>query len=104
MNFPGMGLDGGDNLYIVWELFPEPVSYPEGLGFTYSRDGGRTFASPAILPGSVDPALGTGGGRQGLLMRKLAVNADGVIAIAHSTFKKSEFSCIWLFRGEAARR
>jgi hypothetical protein len=100
MNFPGLGLDGGDNLYVIWELFPEPISYPEGLGFTYSRDGGRTFASPAILPGSVDPTLGASGGRQGLLMRKLAVNADGVIAVAHSTFKKGESSRIWLYRGK----
>jgi hypothetical protein len=33
-------------------------------------------------------------------MRKLAVNAEGVIAVAHSTFKKGESSRIWLYRGK----
>lgn len=101
VNFPGLSLDGEDNLYVTWELFPRPKSYPQGLGFTYSRDGGRTFAPPAEIPGSVDWALGTSGGKQGLLMKKLAVNAQGAIAAVHSTFKKNKSSHIWLFRGES---
>jgi hypothetical protein len=101
-NFPGLSLDGEDNLYVIWELFPEPKSYPQGLGFTYSEDGGQKFAPPAEIPGSVDPALGASGGRQGLLMKKLAVNAEGAIAVVHSTFRTNESSHVWLFRGRFA--
>jgi hypothetical protein len=104
LNFPGLSLDGKDNLYIIWELFPQPISYPEGLGFTYSRDGGQTFASPAEIPGSVDPAIGSSGGRQGLLMKKIAASPEGAIVVVHSTFKSNESSHIWLFRGQTAWR
>ncbi|MEZ4600099.1 MAG: sialidase family protein [Syntrophotaleaceae bacterium] len=104
MNFPSLSLDGKGNPYIIWELFPKPVGYPKGLGFTFSRDGGQTFASPRDIPGTGDPALGTGGGRQGLLMKKLAVNDQGAIAVAHSTFKRNQSSHVWFLRGEAAGR
>ncbi len=104
VNFPGLSLDGEDNLYVIWERFPRPTGNPHGLGFTCSSDGGRRFAPPAAIPGSVDPALGFSGGRQGLLMKKLAVNAEGVIAVVHSTFKENESSHIWLFRGRTACR
>jgi hypothetical protein len=104
MNFPGLGLDGEDNLYVIWELFPQPTSYSQGLGFTYSLDGGQTFAPLAEIGGSVDKALGSGGGRQGLLMKKLAVNAKGAIVVVHSTFKRTKSSHIWLVRGHAAWR
>ncbi len=101
-SFPALSVDGEDNLYLLWELFPGRESRPQGLGFTFSRDAGRTFASPAIVPGSADPALGANGSRQGLLMRKLAVNAAGAIAIVNSTFKRGERSHVWLFRGHRA--
>ncbi|MBI4611060.1 MAG: exo-alpha-sialidase [Candidatus Rokubacteria bacterium] len=104
VHFPALSVDGRDNLYVSWELFPGRRNYPEGLGFTYSRDGGRTFAPPTVIPGSVDPALGFNGSQQGLLMRKLAVNGAGAIAIVNSTFKSNERSRVWLFRGQAAGR
>ncbi len=103
VNFPGLSTAGG-SLYVIWELFPEPVSYPVGLGFTFSQNGGRTFAPPEEIPGSIDPAHGSGGGRQGLLMKKIAANQEGAIAVVHSTFRTNERSSIWLIRGEAARR
>ena len=102
--FPALSLDGKDNLYIIWELFPKRRGYPGGLGFTSSRDGGRTFAAPAVIPGSADPALGVNGSQQGLLMRKLAVNGAGDVAMVNSTFKRNQLSRIWLFRGQAAGR
>ena len=89
---------------MLWELFPGREDRPQGLGFTYSSDGGRTFASPSVVPGSADPALGFSGGQQGLLMEKLAVNEAGSIAVVNSTFKRNERSHIWLFRGQAAGR
>lgn len=101
-NFPTLSFDVEDNLYVLWELFAAREDRPRGLGFTYSSDGGRTFATPSIVPGSADPALGYNGSRQGLLMRKLAVNATGSIVIVNSTFKRGETSHIWLYRGQRA--
>ena len=98
-SFPALSADGEGNLYVLWELVPDLKRRPRGLGFTVSRDAGRTFASPSVVPGSTDPALGDNGGRQGLLMRKLAVNRAGAIAVATSTFKRNEASHVWLFRG-----
>lgn len=102
--FPSLALDASDNIYVAWELFPRQIGYSRGLGFTASRDGGRSFAAASIIPGSLDPALGVNGSQQGLLMRKLAVNGTGAIAVVNSTFKKNESSRIWLTRGQAAGR
>ena len=102
ISFPALSLDGEDNIYVIWELSPRRGLYPRGLGFTCSSDGGRTFVSPSVIPGSVDLALGINGSQQGLLMRKLAVNGTGAIAVVNSTFKRNQTSGIWLFRGQAA--
>jgi hypothetical protein len=53
-----------------------------------------------VVPGSVDPALGFNGSQQGLLMRKLAVNQAGAVAVVNSTFKRNEQSRVWLWRGQ----
>lgn len=100
--FPALSLDGKGNPYLLWELFPDYRGRSRGLGFSHSRDGGRTFARPALVPGSADPALGVNGSRQGLLMRKLAVNDAGTIAVVNSTFKSGAASRIRLFPGQAA--
>jgi len=97
-------LDGDGNLYVIWELYPRHRSYSQGLGMTYSRDGGQTFASPSVIPDSVDPALGINGSQQGLLMRKLAVNRSGALAVVNSTFKAKQASHIWLIRGKSNLR
>ena len=104
VSFPALSLDGEDSIYVIWEIFPSRRNYPRGLGMTYSSDGGRTFAAPSVIPGSVDPALGTNGSQQGLLMRKLAVNGAGTVAVVNSTFKRNQTSHIWLFRGQVAGR
>ncbi len=98
-NFPALSIDGEDNLYVLWELFAERERRPRGLGFTVSGDGGRTFAPPSVIPGSAETSLGHNGGRQGLLMRKLAVSRAGAIAVTNSTFKRGEASHVWLLRG-----
>ncbi len=103
-NFPALSLDGSDNLYLIWELFARGSRSPQGLGFTTSGDGGRTFAPPSVVPGSMDPALGFNGSQQGLLMRKMAVNAAGAVAIVNSTLRAGEKSHVWLFRGQLASR
>ncbi|MDZ7737351.1 MAG: hypothetical protein U5P41_15655 [Gammaproteobacteria bacterium] len=66
----------------------------------YSNDGGSTFITPSVIPGTVDHGLGINGSRQGLLMNKLAVNKTGAIAIVNSTFKENAASHIWLIRGQ----
>jgi hypothetical protein len=104
VSFPALSLDGKDRLYVIWELFPNRRGQPRGLGLTYSSDGGETFASPSIVPGTADPAFGFNGSQQGLLMRKLAVNEAGAIAVVNSTFRANETSRIRLFRGRATER
>ncbi len=104
VGFPALSLDGADNLYVVWELFPNRRNYPRGLGLTLSADGGQSFASPSVVPGSADPALGFNGSQQGSLMRKLAVNEAGAVAVVSSTFNRGEASHIWLLRGQTAGR
>ena len=98
-NFPSLALDGKGNLLVLWELFPDLRGRSQGLGYTVSQDGGQTFTPPRVLPGSLDPELGYNGSQQGLLMRKLAVNEAGGIAVVNSTFKLNEESHIWLIRG-----
>lgn len=98
-HFPALSADGDGNLYLLWELFPSRQRRSRGLGFTISSDAGQSFAPPAVVPGSADAELGDNGSRQGLLMRKLAVNAAGAIAIVNSTFKRDQASRIWLYRG-----
>lgn len=99
VSFPSLSINGDDHLYVLFELFPERGQRSRGLAVTFSNDGGRTFASPAIVPGSGDPAGSINGSLQGLLMRKLAVNKAGAVAVVNSTFNPGKSSHIRLFRG-----
>jgi hypothetical protein len=99
-HYPQLALDGIDRLYVVWDLFPGVRQRSAGLGISYSSDDGRTFASSWVIPGTVvAPDRGVNGSLQGLLMRKLAVNASGDIAVVNSTFKPGEGSRVRLYRG-----
>lgn len=97
--FPALSLDDRGRVYVVWELFPRGRGAPRGLAFTCSRDAGQTFAPPELVPDSSDSAGGTNGSQQGLLMRKLAVNAGGTIAVVNSSFREGQGSRAWLVRG-----
>jgi hypothetical protein len=97
-HFPHLAVGNAGRVYLAWELLPDPRPRPLGLGFTYSADGGRSFAPPRVLPGSDDPALGINGSQQGMLMRKLAMNGAGAIAVVNSSFRANESSHIWLYR------
>jgi hypothetical protein len=101
--FPALGIDGKGRLYVTWELYRTHRERPRGLGLAFSPDGGNSFTRPALVPGSMDPAGGTNGSHQGLLMKKLAVNDAGAIAIVNSSLKQGERSRVWLIRGEATR-
>ena len=97
--FPALSVDAKGNLYVLCELFPDPRGYPRGLALAVSRDAGGSFTPPALVPGSIDPAGGLNGSNQGLLMRKLAVNGRGAVAIVNSSLKPNERSRVWLIRG-----
>ena len=84
---------------MLWELFLNRKSRSRALGFTYSNDGGESFAPPALLLDIANPALSENGSRQGMLMRKLAVNHGGVLAVVNSTFRRDESSHVWLLLG-----
>lgn len=94
--FPALAVDGKGDLYAVWERLPARRR-PRGLGIAVSRDGGRSFSPPAVVPHSED--AGGNGSLQGLLMRKLAVSRAGAIVIVNSSFKEGERSRVWLMRG-----
>lgn len=98
--FPSLGVDAEGKLYVMWELFPDHRQRPRGLGLALSRDGGRSFTPSVVVPGSVDPAGGSNGSHQGLLMKKLAVNRAGAMAIVNSSLKEGQRSRVWLMRAE----
>jgi hypothetical protein len=98
--FPSLSLDQANNVYVIAELFPTPADRSRGLGFTCSTDGGSTFAPMVVIPASIDPAGGFNGSQQGLLMKKLAVNDAGAIAVVNSAFRRGEASRVWLIRGQ----
>ena len=97
--YPSLDVDDRGNVYVLWERYPDRWSGPRGLVLAVSRDGGDRFSAPMLVPGSVDPAGGINGSQQGRLMRKLAVNDSGAIAIVNSALKHSEHSRVWLIRG-----
>jgi hypothetical protein len=97
--FPALSVDDRANLCVVWELFPDPHGYPRGLAVAVSRDAGRSFGAPTPVPDSVDPAGGWNGSNQGFLMRKLAMNRSGALAIVNSSLKPGERSRVWLTLG-----
>jgi hypothetical protein len=98
-SFPALSVDANGDLYVAWERFDDHRNSPRGLGYAVSRDAGRTFSAPAFVPESADAAGRRNGGRQGLLMRKLAASGDGEVAIVNSSLRDNEGSRVWLIRG-----
>jgi hypothetical protein len=98
-SYPALGVDGSDNLYVLWEVFPGGARRPMGLGFALSLDGGRTFSRPSLVPNTAAPGAGFNGSQQGLLMRKLAVHPGGSFAVVNSKFRPNVGSEVWLIRG-----
>jgi hypothetical protein len=93
-----LGIDGRGRVVVIWELLRGPAAPPYGLGIAISADGVQ-FSAPQLIPGSVDPEGGFNGSTQGLLMNKLAVRADGEIAVVNSAVKIGSHSRVWLLRG-----
>jgi hypothetical protein len=103
-SFPGLGVDAEGGVYVLSELFYDDRRRARGLAFTFSSDGGRTFAAPLEVPDSADPDGGSNGSRQGLLMRKLAVNRAGAAAVVNSSLEDGVRSRVWLLPGRRAGR
>lgn len=103
-SFPAIATDGAGNVYVTWEWFPVRSRRARGLGMTVSLDAGRSFLAPQLVPGSIAPEGGSNGSQQGLLMKKLAVNDAGAVAIVNSSLKENERSRVWLLRGSLAKR
>lgn len=101
--FPGLIIDAKGNLYVIWEQYYDHRQRPRGLGIAVSSDGGRSFTPPSTVPDSIDRAGGFNGSTQGLLMKKLAVNRAGTVAIVNSSLKQDERSRVWMIRGEMRR-
>lgn len=93
--FPALAIDGKDNLYVLWERFAEHPHLPRGLALAVSSDRGQSFRS---VPVPQSAGEGWNGSSQGILMRKLAVNRDGALAIVNSSFREGVRSRVWLIR------
>lgn len=97
--FPALGSDARGRVVVIWELLRGPAPAPSyGLAVAVSADGVQ-FGAPQPIPGSADPAGGFNGSTQGLLMDKLAIRADGEIAVVNSAVKIGSHSRVWLLRG-----
>jgi hypothetical protein len=97
--YPSLGIDARGRVVVIWERMRRPGTLTaQGLGIAVSEDG-LAFGPPGPVPASVDPGGGFNGSSQGLLMRKLAVRADGEIAIVNSALKAGSHSRVWLLRG-----
>lgn len=97
--YPVLGIDRAGKLFVLWEAMPGAANRPQGLGYAVSRDGGRSFTAPGIVPGSADTGGGANGSQQGLLGKKLAVSGDGRIAVVNSSLEAGKRSRVWLMRG-----
>ena len=101
--FPSLAIDRSGNVFVVWEIFPDPHARPRGLAITVSLDGGRNFSAPQTIPDSIPPDGSGNGSQQGLLMKKLAVGGNGQVAVVNSSLKENAGSRVWLMRGALAR-
>jgi hypothetical protein len=96
--FPALGIDARGRVVVMWELLRGSTLSPYGLAVAVSEDG-MQFGDPQLIPGSADPAGGINGSTQGLLMSKMAVRADGEVAVVNSALKIGSHSRVWLLRG-----
>jgi hypothetical protein len=97
--FPSLSLSG-PRVFVTWQHQPTASSAPNGLGFIASADGGRTFGEPSLVLAAPDPRAVTGS-RQGKLMRVLASNGAGLLAIVSSHFSEGDASSVELLIGRA---
>lgn len=95
-SFPHLAEGRAGHLYVLWELYTAAGARPRALGYAVSCNHGHSWAPPAVVPGSGDPAQGINGSLQGLLMEKLGANRSGQVAVVNSTFRPGQESHVWL--------
>jgi hypothetical protein len=100
--FPSLAVDSKGRVLVLWELYSANAGMPRGLGWSMSLDG-RGFTPPEVVPGSADIRGGWNGSSQGLLMKKLALNEAGMIAVVNSSLKQGVHSRVWMMRGVIPR-
>ena len=100
--YPSLRVDARSRVVATWERMASPRERPRGMGIAVSRDGGKSFAAPAVVPGSAGLNGGTNGSHQGLLMEKLAVTPNGELAVVNSSLVENQESRVWLTRGALA--
>ena len=101
--YPSLETDAHGGVYVVWEFQDDLRQRPRALGMAVSADGGLNFAAQEVVPHSRDPRGGYNGSSQGLLMKKLAVDAGGRVAVVNSSLREGSHSRVWLVHGERAR-
>lgn len=101
--YPALALAPQGVVVVTWESYPERGARPAGIGLAVSRDGGDSFGAPSMVPGSRDPRGGNGS-FQGLLGKKLALSANGELAIVNSSLAPGVGSRVWLMRGALPAR
>jgi hypothetical protein len=101
--YPTLAADAGGAVAVLWEHLA-PGGRGQSLGLALSRDGGRRFSIPAIVPGSAAPGGGGNGSQQGLLGRKLALDGAGRIAVVNSSLQPGKGSRVWLMQGRLSSR
>jgi hypothetical protein len=98
-HYPHLCLDAKGTVYLLWENYLDSADRPRGLGFTYSKDRGEHFQPPSLIQAMAPLEGAFNGSQQGLLTEKLAVNAEGLIAVVNSTFRPETKSSVLLLRG-----
>lgn len=101
--FPSLGVQGRQ-ITLLWETLPTVGVRPRGLAMAVSDDSGERFDRPFMVPHSVDAQGGGNGSVQGLLMNKLAVDAQGRIAVVNSALREGHGSRVWLMQGRLPAR
>jgi hypothetical protein len=101
--YPSLALDAHGGVYVLCELLDDLRKRPRALGLVVSSDGGASFGEATVVPHSSDPRGGYNGSSQGLLVRKLAVNTRGEIAVANSSLLEGSHSRVWVMRGRRLR-
>ena len=97
--FPALGIDRRGRVVVIWELQQgSGRAAPKGSP-SRCRPTACSSARRNVIPGSADPGGGFNGSSQGLLMNKLAVRADGEIAVVNSAVRMGSHSRVWLLRG-----
>ncbi len=96
--FPDLAVEG-KRVLLLWETLPGKRRPSRGLGMAVSSDGGDRFDPSFIVPDSRDPGGGNNGSAQGLLMKKLALDGQGRIAIVNSAMREGKGSRVWVLRG-----